>query len=244
MRIGFLVALTAIATQAASLHSQPAVVPGPSYPGWFLRAPTSTLTAVGIAPRYATDSSSIAEATERARAALALAVRSKVSVQMATEAYANVRDFQGEEYSESALDDQVPFVVLDTAFVDKLVLVLVGAGRVPFRDEPVAMPDSAPAWVGVLPVAPRGSTVIGSAPLYYYEQNSWIEAEARARRAAAFDGATRLKTLERSSNGDYSSVTVSSTAAILQGAQVVQRWRDARMVYVLMHVTTVQSTGR
>lgn len=231
--------LATIAIQAAAAQSQPGSVSGAVYPQWFIRMPAGpAITAAGVAPRYATDSSSIIEATERAREALELSMRSLVAVESATEAYAGQRAFQGENYQETALAAiGVRMVVLDTAFLENLVIVVVAASAVPVDKDLVSMPLSAPDWVGSPPRATGGESVaLGSAPLYLYEHNSWVEAEARARRAAAFDATTRLRTLERSHNGDYSAVTVSSTRAVLEGARVIGRWRNDRMVYVLMRV--------
>lgn len=245
LRASLLALLPFLTVQAAVAQTQSGRDSGREYPAWFLAAPESrVLTSVGIAPRYATDSTSVAEATERALEALALAIKSRVSVQMATEAYANVRDFRGEDYQETALADPGhAAVVLDTAFLDKVVMVLVGTSRIAVDRHRVQMPDSVPSWVSTPPASTStGSIALGTAPMYFYEQNSWIEAEARGRKAAAYDAATKIRTLSRSNNGDFTSVTVQSADAMLEGAQVVRRWRDARAAYVLLRVNSVTGT--
>jgi hypothetical protein len=243
------VALVAAAAVPASAHAQKQP---PAYPMWFVQPPVvpGVVTAVGMAPRYSHVESSVDEATAAAHKAILSAMKSRVQVDMLSETIGGSKESRGESYQETTMVDSgsVRFVDLDTAVVGDLVFVLSATSRnVTVDDSPVRMAATPPTWVTAIPKDDPGIVVVGSAPLYFYENNSWAEAEARARRAAAFEFQSKTKALLRL-RGDEAyrgtgGVTSMSTDAVLENALVVRRWRDANVCYVMMRVEAAAPGG-
>jgi nucleotide-binding universal stress UspA family protein len=212
------------------------------YPSWFIDMPreSGVVTAVGYAPRYHSDSSSADEARQDAMDRLALAVASEVRGEMLIEATSGGETaYRGSSYDERA--GAAPRgVVLDTAKAGDMTLVLVGTSR-PSRlnDVPRLMSAEPPEWVSAQPVDGEGLVAVGVAPAYFYEHSAWVEAERNARRALAHQAVTRVAQLGKRAGDDGGSLTRAATAALLQNAQVVSRWRDSQRVFVMIVVSAV-----
>lgn len=216
------------------------------YPMWFVQPtagdPGSTV-AVGMAQKYVTLSTSIAEATTAAHRGVLLSRRSRVRVDMLMQTVGSAKERRGESYEETPLADSsgIKFVELDTAVVGDVVMVLSGtSSSIPVDRTLVGLSTTPPAWVTTPPRADGSLNVVGSAPVYFYEHNSWVEAEARARRAAAFEFTSTSRDLFRTDRTevgkDVSGVSSMSTDAVLDHAVIVARWRDKRVAYVLLRV--------
>jgi hypothetical protein len=79
----------------------------------------------------------------------------------------------------------------------------------------------------------------GLAPVYYYENNSWREAERKARINLALTLYTKVKYLgKKVDQSYYREFQVEETNATLRGIEVVARWKDVKnqVCYVLMRM--------
>ena len=75
---------------------------------------------------------------------------------------------------------------------------------------------------------------VGISSLYFYEENAWLEAEKQARRQLAFTVSSRQRQVFKTIPDQEFGVTATSTSVKLFNTQVVERWRNDRMVFVLM----------
>lgn len=100
-------------------------------------------------------------------------------------------------------------------------------GRRQFAPDP-------PAWVQD---GAGDSRAVGQAPRYYYLENSWHRAETRARRRLAFQAASKIEQLEKSTEAWRHGVTAVKTSAYLRNVQTLARWAGEGTCYVLVEGT-------
>ena len=210
------------------------------YPSWFLTMPSDPegVYAVGYAPVYAIFDSSVEEAGEKACIQLMRTKQIHISGERLFEVIPGGQNiFRGELFEETYPDcEDYEYVVLDTVRVNNMVLVLVtnkeeyeftGSYLVPLSHH-------APKWVTDTSNLHGNLYAVGASPLYFYEQNAWLEAERQARHQLAFSAATQQRQLFKGTQDQEFVVTASATSVKLFNAQVVERWRNNRMIFVLM----------
>jgi hypothetical protein len=96
-----------------------------------------------------------------------------------------------------------------------------------------------PAWVNTIP--DKSGYVYSSAlaSVYYYENNSWREAERRARINLALTLSAKIKYLSKKLNEEYyREYQVEETNVTLHGVEIVGRWKDVKnqICYVLVRM--------
>ena len=212
-----------------------------SYPDWFLKTPEHA--AVGYAPVYLDTALSIAEAVENGRAALRLARGVMVSAEYLQETLPTGGVvFRGEHYVEDTLSAPLDTAfAVDTAYLPRMILVLVDASPRPLPPTRLSpMPRDAPAWVSESPVTSQGAMSVGAAAAHFDEIQAWAEAERQARRSLAYSAVTRMSSaLESRTGGTSNGAIIASTATEMRDLRVVERWRDANRLYVLVHAAAV-----
>jgi hypothetical protein len=193
--------------------------------------------AVGYAPAYAYPASAATEADSVARVQLGLAQRAAVVGERLYETLPNgAYAYRGERFEEVGLaPEAVEAHAVARATVGDLVLALVASA--PDSQQPtdlLPMPKHAPRWVTDLGDKEGGRYAVGVAPLYYYEHHAWLAAERQARQQLAFEAHAWHRQLRKGWRANQAGVTATRTAVELHGAQVVARWRNSRMCFVLM----------
>ena len=97
-----------------------------------------------------------------------------------------------------------------------------------------SMPIDAPTWLSALPSDTGYVYGIGvSEVLYCNEGESWDLATYNAVIELAFTISSKQQHLERTVIGEHSGMTKIATDVVVKGFRVVERWRNARTVYVL-----------
>jgi hypothetical protein len=94
-----------------------------------------------------------------------------------------------------------------------------------------------PSWVNTIPEKEGYVYSTGLAPVYYYENNSWREAERKARINLALSLYTKVRLLQKKLDSDYyREYSFEETNATLRGMTIVSRWKDVanRICYVLV----------
>lgn len=205
------------------------------YPDWFLRMPyeRGAYFAVGYAPRYRSIKSSFEKAKEDLKKQLAFVIKSKITGERGF-----IEDmYMGENIKVLPDTESVKIfeiVVLDSAIVHDMALVLGMIGSSP--DIGYNLFSVKGKWWEKLPEEEGYLFAVGSSPIYYYEHNSWKEAEHNARVSLAMTIETRIKSLHGVSEGLKESITQESVDVILEGAQIVARHIDRQKgaCYVLI----------
>jgi len=153
--------------------------------------------------------------------------------------------FEGGRFTETGLPDTLRSV----AYVDSLTaggMTLVLATWTPTGSPPsgpppgtrTSFPKTPPSWVrDRIPNGGDRAQAVGRAPRYYYLKNSWRRAEERARRQLAFQSASKIERLQKSTEDWRHKVTSLQTEVRLQRVQAVARWANAETCYVLVEGT-------
>ena len=96
-----------------------------------------------------------------------------------------------------------------------------------------------PVWVTSVPDSQGYIFSTGLAPVYYHENNSWREAERKARTNLALSLYSQIKFLgKKMDDVYYREFQVEETNVTLVGARVIARWKDVknRICYVLVRM--------
>lgn len=213
-----------------------------AYPTWFRAPPSSdsVLWAVGYAPGYADPQDGMPAAKTDAYEALR---RARRVVLMGEKLYESAPGFgtaaQGKDFVELGRPDTLRSVAyVDSAKAAGMTLVLAAwpgdrdvsapSGRTPF-------PQRRPAWVQAsLSGSLEGSRAVGVAPRYYNLETSWRRAEKRARQKLAFQAATSVRSLDKSTEDWRHDVRSVTTGVDFRRLQVRARWADDEHCYVLV----------
>jgi hypothetical protein len=97
----------------------------------------------------------------------------------------------------------------------------------------------APAWTTTIPENSGYIYNSGLAPLYYNENNSWREAERKARINLALTLYTKVKFLGKKVDNTYfREFQIEETNVTLHAVEIVARWKDVknRICYVLVRM--------
>ena len=219
------------------------------YPAWF-RAPPSgsdALWAVGYAQAYSDLQDGTPKAKRDAYEALRRAVRVVVIGEKLYEAAPGYgTSLQGENFVETGLPDTLRSVAyVDSLKAGGMTLVLAkwsesgSASAPPASGSPASFSQTPPSWVkNELTGGQEGrgrapKRAVGIAPRYYNLETSWRLAEKRARRKIAFKAATKVESLDKSTQAYRHDVRSVTTGVDLRQVQVLARWADDENCYVL-----------
>jgi hypothetical protein len=221
------------------------------YPEWFLRTPAAggALLAVGYAPVYGDTTLSIREAIDNASASLRVSSAVRVRAEYLQEVLTNGSvAYRGESYAEDTLASAPDAVTaLDTVLAGRMLLVLAGTSLPTTIVKRLLAPArEPPAWVASTPIdAGGGAYAVGTASAHFEEQLAWKEAERQARRSLAFAAVTQMRSrLESRTGGSSDGALIASTSTELRHVQVLERWRDERRIFVLVHARSVRPSGQ
>ncbi|MFB6280301.1 MAG: hypothetical protein ABEK75_12415 [Salinibacter sp.] len=244
----FLLLIPAAALLAVLGGSRSAAAQEAGYPAWFRAMPQSeqALWAVGYARGYRTldagMDSARADAYERLRRDRRVTIRGE-------KLYENApgfrMSFEGARFARTGLPDTLRSVTyVDSLKAGGMTLVLAAwtptdtspskpppGGRAPFSETP-------PSWVrnGATSDGDRARAV-GRASRYYYLEHSWRRAETKARRRLAFQAASKIERLEKSTEDWQHEVTSMQTKVRLRRVQTLARWGNEETCYVLVEGT-------
>lgn len=209
-----------------------------TYPDWFVSPPrVPGLTAVGYSPAYGDTSTSLRVAREDGIAAL----RVRGGVRLRAEYLQEILTdgsvaYRGEDFAEDTLGSVSSAAVADSAFLFRMVLVLVSSDSLRVRSRRIAFASRAPAWIETTPPSDDGEYSVGTSSAHFNEHEAWKEAERQARRSLAFAAATQMRSaMESRTGGTANGALIASTATELRDVEVRERWRDDRRLYVLIH---------
>mgnify|MGYP006290222877 CR=1 FL=1 len=221
----------------------------PRYPSWFHTTPsgTETLWAIGYGPAYSDLHDGMPAAKNDAYESLRRAVRVVVIGEKLYEAapgYATA--VQGERFVETGLPDTLRAVTyVDSLRAGDMTLVLAAwsesgsSARATVSRARSAFSKKPPSWVeqaleGGGTDRQAAQRAVGIAPRYYNLETSWERAEKRARRTLAFRVATKVKSLDKSTQDYRHNVRSMTTGVDLRDVQVRARWADEENCYVLV----------
>ena len=135
--------------------------------------------------------------------------------------------------------------VLDSFIDGDLSAALLGSSGCRLENDArrfTMVPSNPPEWTEVMPSDDRYHYGVGLAPTYFYEVNSWLEAERMARRNIARSLLIEIKALEKSTAREGQQIRGEEVAVTLRNLQVVARWRDVgkQIFYVLVRMPKSQ----
>ncbi|MBT5872675.1 MAG: hypothetical protein HOH43_04590 [Candidatus Latescibacteria bacterium] len=208
------------------------------YPPWFLKMPEESGVhfAVGLSRAYAKRDSSVSQAVRDAMYQLRIAAETTIKGERLFQMLPGGRTvYQGEVFLEQPGKAATP-CFLDTVEASGMVMVLAATRRPDHYDAEVGtIPQHAPpSWVTDIPKDSNGVYAVGMARAYYYEENSWREAERQARQELAYSIAARQRRLFKGTTETSFGVTASATAVRLTGVQTMERWRSESVCFVLI----------
>jgi hypothetical protein len=153
---------------------------------------------------------------------------------------------QGERFVETGLPDTLRAVTyVDSLRAGDMTLVLAAWSETGSPSSPgtegarSSFAQTPPSWVQQAlegeGAAGRQSAqrAVGIAPRYYNLESSWELAEKRARRKLAFRAATKVESLDKSTQDYRHNVRSVTTGVDLRNVQVHARWADEENCYVL-----------
>ena len=118
-------------------------------------------------------------------------------------------------------------VRLDSVATRTMRIILVGTGRVEIDKTPIASPtfemEDAGQGLG-----------LGSAPIYYHESSSWIEAEREARIQLALDAHAEFMGSSETADEMILQTAVTKTDVTLTGIQTLHRRIERTQGYVMV----------
>ena len=211
-----------------------------NYPKWFLRMPVhqnETYFVVGYAPHYAYLSSSFKEAREDIKRESAFIIRTRITGERGFIKGGPETAYMGEtikEYPDTEAVKEINITVLDSVVVKGMVLMLAEIGNK--SKKKYHLFSSPTNWWEKLPEQKGYIFAVGGSPIYYYEHNSWKEAEHNARIALAMEIYTGVKSLRAYAGEMNKGITQESVNVVLEGAQIVARHIDKEkgICYVLI----------
>lgn len=209
-----------------------------NYPPWFFKLPqeSGVQFAVGLSRAYAKHESSVSQAARDAMHQLRIAKETTIRGERLFQMLPGGRTvYQGEVFMEQPGQAATP-CLLDTVEASGMVMVLAASRRPDNYDSEVQIDPqhSPPSWVTDIPKKGTGIYAVGMARVYYYEENSWREAERQARQELAYSIAARQRRLFKGTKESSAGVIASATAVRLTGVQTLERWRSKSVCFVLI----------
>jgi len=222
------------------------VVSAQEYKLWFLEQGSlnCTDTAVGYAKRsYYNDSTAIIIATQNAYKNFVVQNRVNISGEQAFWTTEIGNAWMGSDIKEvydtnrsSIISRNV--ILLDRMLSNDFVAILISDRECelsPLNKFVVSINSlMRPAWVDIKPQESDYYYAVGIAPEYYYESNSWMEAEKRARLNLARILYTKIESLQKKNIGTQE-IKKEKLSVELKEITFVARWKDEikKICYVL-----------
>lgn len=154
--------------------------------------------------------------------------------------------WMGNDFIEEVDTSFIYYTVSKLKIIDTLIapdFVAVLAGDKSCTEETVHEFEDinalkAPSWINNIPDDKTYYYAVGLAPGYYHEKSSWEEAEKAARRNMASNAGSKIKALEKKTEGEYQEIKNEDVAVILRNCEITARWKDLRnsVFYVLMRM--------
>jgi len=219
------------------------------YKLWFLEQGSlnCTGTAVGYAKRsYYNDSTAFGIATENAYKNFAIQNQVTISGEQAFWTTETGNAWMGSDIKEVYDTNETKIITRNVSLVDTMisedfVAILIGDRECELSslDKFVAFNNSSmpPAWIDTKPQERDYYYAVGIAPEYYYESNSWMEAEKRARLNLARILFTKIESLQKKDIGGQD-IKKEKLSVELKEISFVARWKDEKnkICYVLAKV--------
>jgi len=229
--------------------SNSSVLNAQSYKNWFLNQESVDCKslAVGYAKRsYYGDTSAIKLATEQAYNNFIRLQEVTITGKQAFWTTELGNAWMGNNINEvydtsKSLTIAGEVVPLDTMMNENFAAVLIGDKdcELGSLNKLVISIDSfrRPSWVDTMPQGSDYYYALGMVPEYYYESNSWIEAERRARLNLARIVFTKIEALQMKNIGGQD-VKKETLSVQLKEITIVARWKDEnkKICYVLAKV--------
>lgn len=237
LRLLILLILTTAAFTAAQTHSQ-----------WFYNPSSINCSkiAVGYAPRsYYADTTALKNAFLNACENYAKYERVQVMGNRSYWSTENGTYTMNSSFSEvydTAMAASLcrSLKIIDTMITESYLAVAVGSCS--YEEAAGSLPDDAfdtkPVWVEAIPGDDEYIYSSGSAPLYYYEINSWLDAEKLARRNLAFALHSKTSAVEKKLDQSGEQMKNEETSVCLSNLQIISRYKDKKenICYVLIRM--------
>ncbi len=222
------------------------VISAQGYKLWFLEQGSlnCTGTAVGYAKRsYYKDSTAFAIATDNAYKNFVIQNRVTISGEQVFWTTEMGNAWMGNDIKEVYDTNECSIISrdvipLDTMFIEDFVAILIGDRECELSslNKFVVSIDSSmqPAWIDVKPQESGYYYAVGITPEYYYESNSWLEAEKRVRLNLARVLYTKIESLQKKEIGGQE-VKKEKLSVELKEITFVARWKDEKnKIYYLL----------
>ena len=210
------------------------------YPSWFLQMPVgeNEIFVVGYSPLYHYLSSSIEEAAQVARLKIATHIRDSIVGERAFSTSPLGMMYLSETIREivdtSAIKD-IEISIIDTAIVSNMVIILVTSGEEVNIPSPIISDND---WIVRDPRISGWIIETGTAPIYEYENNSWLAAEKDARISLAMSQKYHLEDLKKYDETSIWGVSLESVNYVISNVHTIARYVNRREEYckVLMGI--------
>ena len=197
-------------------------------PAWFWDTPVagSTLTAVGYSQPYRESEHAYADAFNDGAWRLFRDLHSRISGERGTSTVAegmmNIGSTIRQEIDSTGFTAFSKTIIrLDSASTPTLRIVLVSTGDLPINRELLSEQSIAPEIIG-------SHLTQGSAPIYYHESSSWIEAEREARIELAIGTLSSLKGQTEIVDDNIFQTSITETDVILTDIRTMHRRIDRK----------------
>jgi hypothetical protein len=233
---------------AVHLETSQRTDPENVYPAWFFDPPSGQHAfAVGYSDVHAYIDSAIKAATREAATNYVKNRQEQIVGEQGLATLAVGTITVGSTIKESYDTDEASRLgstikVLDYFQRGGAVVVLASLdsiGTIPGLRRLDAARTTAPAWTTMIPEKTGYIYNSGLASLYYNENNSWREAERKARINLALTLYTKVKFLgKKVDNSYFREFQIEETNVTLHGVEIVARWKDVknRICYVLVRM--------
>lgn len=217
------------------------------YPEWFLESPSASIFSVGYSDERSYVDSAIASATREAAVNYIKSQRVRIAGEQGMATFAVGKIPVGSTIKELYDENEAgrlgqSMVAVDMFQRGRTVTVLASTDSAK-KPQAVRRVDVSkvpkPSWVNQMPEMSGYLYGTGLAPVYYYENNTWREAERKARINMALSVYAEVKSLTKKADDVYyREYQVEETNVTMQGLEIVSRWKDVKnqICYVLVRM--------
>ncbi len=210
----------------------------PAYPEWFLHPDRwPEVLSTGYAPVSFFEDEAIARAFADAKEA----VRAQRGLRLSYTTFweqlpdDSFRKTGREIHIDTLGAEKDDLLLLTGSSAGRMTVAAAGTEEIPSLSSVPRTPGPQPVWVRQTPDSESGMYAVGFHTVYYNEQESWKRAELQALLSLARSYNTEHRRLERTLNGASEALTLQTSRVTIASFRVVERWRDARTSYVLIH---------
>ncbi|MBN1302669.1 MAG: LPP20 family lipoprotein [Melioribacteraceae bacterium] len=128
---------------------------------------------------------------------------------------------------------------VDTVFTNGMCIILYSDSTVNGEFESEKLSPVLPDWISNLPSNRKFVYSVGTAPRYYYEVNSWLEAEKNALINLARNSRINISSLSYQNRKTQQSVKKEELKITLRGIEILERHYDSssKIFYVLIRTS-------